>query len=998
MSSNRLPFSVEYARTNRSTCRGCYLDKIAKDELRFCKLEQSPFHDGFTINYYHCSCFFNEAKPTTTGDIENFDNLRWDDQQMIREKIDNAGSGGSSTTDGAKKGRKRPNAEVYRDYSIGYAKTDRSTCKGCEAPILKDDIRISKKDYDSEMGQKLNGVEAWHHVDCFVELRKSLDFYDSGDVLPGFEALNKDDKKTIKTKLPKIKNELDASSAKKIKIDPDTNADEKLMKKQNEELFKLKDQLATLTKKELTSLLNANDQTVPKGTYCIIEKLADLMCFGVPLPCDKCNGNLKYTSGVGYKCTGNLTEWTKCENVNIDPPKEEFKILDHMKNNSPFLSSFEPKVEKRMFRQTFSTKSLTPKKKDENNNNDLEIEKNLPLKGMQFIVHGKNENDEEEMKKKIMLLGGTVSREIHENIAAVITSKENFHMGGKVIQDAENMDIQVISDDFIDEAKNYNDTPISLLTKKTICGWGSDPSKRIAVTIAETTPSTSPNRFEKLSGKKKFKIKVGGVVDPDSELDETAHIHQCGDNIFSTTLGLTDIQSGINKYYKMQILKDDVKDEYWLFRSWGRVGTTIGGKKCDNMSLDEALQKFEELYVEKTDNYWMHRKNFVKKPNLMYPIDVENTDEDENLSKVDSNIESKLKKPVQELIRLIFDVDIMKKVMAEYELDIEKMPLGKLSKKQLQQAYSVLTELQNLIIKNKASPGSERMNLIDASNRFYTLVPHSFGIADPPILDDEDIIKKKSEMLDSLIEMEIAYNLLNTETDLNTSPIDTFYRQLNTDIDVLDKDCEEYKVIQDYTKNTHASSHLHYKLEIEDVFVIKRHGEDERYEPFKKLNNRKLLWHGSRTTNYAGILSQGLRIAPPEAPVTGYMFGKGIYFADMVSKSANYCCASSQNPIGLLMLCEVALGNMYERLAAEYVEKLPVGKHSTFGMGQTHPDPTKIYKTKDGVEVPYGPGVPAELPDELSLLYNEYIVYDVAQVKTQYLVRMKFDYDIFSDD
>jgi Poly(ADP-ribose) polymerase catalytic domain len=53
-----------------------------------------------------------------------------------------------------------------------------------------------------------------------------------------------------------------------------------------------------------------------------------------------------------------------------------------------------------------------------------------------------------------------------------------------------------------------------------------------------------------------------------------------------------------------------------------------------------------------------------------------------------------------------------------------------------------------------------------------------------------------------------------------------------------------------------------------------------------------LLWHGSRSSNFAGILSQGLRIAPPEAPVTGYMFGKGIYFADMVSKSANYCQVS----------------------------------------------------------------------------------------------------------
>jgi poly [ADP-ribose] polymerase len=40
--------------------------------------------------------------------------------------------------------------------------------------------------------------------------------------------------------------------------------------------------------------------------------------------------------------------------------------------------------------------------------------------------------------------------------------------------------------------------------------------------------------------------------------------------------------------------------------------------------------------------------------------------------------------------------------------------------------------------------------------------------------------------------------------------------------------------------------------------------------------------------NFAGILSRGLRIALPEAPVSGYMFGKGIYLAEMSSKSANY--------------------------------------------------------------------------------------------------------------
>ena len=51
------------------------------------------------------------------------------------------------------------------------------------------------------------------------------------------------------------------------------------------------------------------------------------------------------------------------------------------------------------------------------------------------------------------------------------------------------------------------------------------------------------------------------------------------------------------------------------------------------------------------------------------------------------------------------------------------------------------------------------------------------------------------------------------------------------------------------------------------IFKIEREGESQRYKPFKQLRNRRLLWHGSRTTNFAGILSQGLRIAPPEAPV-----------------------------------------------------------------------------------------------------------------------------------
>lgn len=71
------------------------------------------------------------------------------------------------------------------------------------------------------------------------------------------------------------------------------------------------------------------------------------------------------------------------------------------------------------------------------------------------------------------------------------------------------------------------------------------------------------------------------------------------------------------------------------------------------------------------------------------------------------------------------------------------------------------------------------------------------------------------------------------------------------------------------------------------------------------------LWHGSRTSNFIGIISEGLRIAPPDAPSSGYMFGKGIYFSDIPSKAANYCHPKEENPEGLILLCEVALGSIY---------------------------------------------------------------------------------------
>ncbi|CAG4983806.1 unnamed protein product [Parnassius apollo] len=328
----------------------------------------------------------------------------------------------------------------------------------------------------------------------------------------------------------------------------------------------------------------------------------------------------------------------------------------------------------------------------------------------------------------------------------------------------------------------------------------------------------------------------------------------------------------------------------------------------------------------------------------------------------------------------------MNKVLFEFELDVEKMPLGKLSKSQIKSGYIVLSELLQEFDKDRV----DEKKIKAATNKFYTLVPHNFGTNKPKLLDNPDIIKKKIEMLDSLLEIEITYKLLVAPSEDSLSSIDSYYLKLKAEITPLDKISADFELIATYMKNTHAPTHTSYVVEIEELFKVVRDGEDEHYKKFKQLRNKRLLWHGSRITNFAGILSQGLRIAPPEAPATGYMFGKGVYFADMFSKSPNYCFANKNNPTGFVLVCEVALGEMKKCYRAQYISELPAGKHSVWGVGQTQPDPAQNRVLDDGIVVPLG--TPISKKVRSSLLYNEFIVYDVSQINVKYLVQLNFKF------
>lgn len=63
-----------------------------------------------------------------------------------------------------------------------------------------------------------------------------------------------------------------------------------------------------------------------------------------------------------------------------------------------------------------------------------------------------------------------------------------------------------------------------------------------------------------------IKLKNGTAIDPESGLQDIAHVYRHDGVLYGTTLSITDITKNKNSYYKLQVLESDAGSKYWLFR------------------------------------------------------------------------------------------------------------------------------------------------------------------------------------------------------------------------------------------------------------------------------------------------------------------------------------------------------------------------------------------------------------------------------------------------
>jgi poly [ADP-ribose] polymerase 2/3/4 len=198
------------------------------------------------------------------------------------------------------------------------------------------------------------------------------------------------------------------------------------------------------------------------------------------------------------------------------------------------------------------------------------------------------------------------------------------------------------------------------------------------------------------------------------------------------------------------------------------------------------------------------------------------------------------------------------------------------------------------------------------------------------ILKTKNEVADKMKLVQSLSDIAATAKISKIDEESSINVVDQMYKKLNCRITPIEPNTAKFKFLSNYLNENKGSTHSEHKCL--EIFEIERAGEAKKFK--KSIGNEHLLWHGSGYYNFGGILSQGLRIAPPEAPCHGYMFGKGVYFADIASKSVNYTNAGASNGVGHLLLCNVALGKTRELHRCDYsANELPKGCSSTHGVG-----------------------------------------------------------------
>ncbi|KAJ0395868.1 hypothetical protein ATCC90586_001220 [Pythium insidiosum] len=494
---------------------------------------------------------------------------------------------------------------------------------------------------------------------------------------------------------------------------------------------------------------------------------------------------------------------------------------------------------------------------------------------------------------------------------------------------------------------------------------------------------------------------IGSIKRVHGELDTDGNVI-LGEE-FDALLTKVDVKNGpygSNVFYRCQIVHDQIQDIYVVFTNWGRIGEEGKYQNTPFHSAAEAIVEFKKIFKSKTGNNWEDRHEFVKhnkRYNLIQRVNYHTKISEEVTSPFTASKESDfvasklgLSSSVMEMLFAITDVRNLQLAATEDCSFHDSLPLADAD--ELRSAIDRLIDIRELIQKRKkveeemqtargdiSDEASNKLaelsethtnlteDISEKSSRYYEVMPCNEDAFGSPIKGFDDVAKVNQEIVRLRLIIDITHTykmLLGAKLRLQTiHPLDYCYNAMQVHLAALPQDSAEVELLTKYFFNG-IRRHERSKYRLSNIFEVSRRGEKERIlataEESGSLRQKhhQLLWHGTKRTNLMGILSQGLRIAPPEVPHQGYMYGKGLYFANVTAKSLSYCDAAyvitstkqgndgiavkKTRDVHYLLLCEVAMGTPTRvtqgRRSTMWGQQVD-GAESVYAMGRHVPDP-----------------------------------------------------------
>lgn len=448
-------------------------------------------------------------------------------------------------------------------------------------------------------------------------------------------------------------------------------------------------------------------------------------------------------------------------------------------------------------------------------------------------------------------------------------------------------------------------------------------------------------------------------------------------------------------FYRMQLLRDVNRNVIVLFTRWGRIGEVGMNQRTAFSDLAAGEAEFCKIFKQKSGNEWGSPFNPVRGKYKLQQLNFKTVKYSDFLKPINYDlVPSRLPSAVAAALKAMTDIKMYHLQFTTFAVDINVLNFSNIPTASIDQAEGILKQISKnskRLASGKITDTDEILNLkqevMNLSSSYYELIPKT-GYENtiiPPIQNDYDL-KANFELISTLRNVEAASKMLLAAKlrERTVSPLRYIIDCMEVGLDLVDPATSEHQLLARYIE------HGGYKMDkVGSILRVNRYSEAERIKQWADVKNRKLLWHGSTNANFVGILSQGLKIAPAEAPSIGWMFGKGLYFADNMMKSIGYTEQGQKD--SFILLCEVVLGKLHRPEVSFTSSKLPKNCLSTYAQGYTGPDYTQSVFLDDGVEVPCGPICDYEAPPKKQWLVqnSEFIVYDASQVRIRYLLHLK---------